>query len=230
MIFVKGLKKRQKFSRILQIIVAIALIIGLMYLWQSSLRNGQKLLNSQTKVMARLLAQQAANGAAPAMYLQNDEQLQWLASALAADPKVMSVNIYNSQGVRLAFAQSVSYEKLEADSEILKGLLKPYPPLIENVIQDENNLGYVEVRLNLDIFFDEIKILHEQNMELQQMMLIVAGFIGLLLSRALSFKRADFDRRKAQAKLRKKPKKSALLASNETQADELEDIQQDPPA
>ena len=67
-------------------------------------------------------------------------------------------------------------------------------------------------------------------MQLQQMMLIVAGFIGLLLSRALSFKRADFDRRKAQAKLRKKPKKSALLASNETQADESEDIQQDPPA
>ena len=230
MIFVKGLKKRQKISRIVQIIVAITLIIGLMYLWQSSLRNGQKLLNSQTKVMARLLAQQAANGAAPAMFLQNDEQLQWLASALAADPKVMSVNIYNSQGVRLAFAQSVSYENLEADSEILKGLLKPYPPLIENVIQDDNNLGYVEVRLNLDIFFDEIKILHEQNMQLQQMMLIVAGFIGLLLSRALSFKRADFDRRKAQAKLRKKPKKSALLASNETQADESEDVKQDPPA
>ncbi|MBB1317985.1 hypothetical protein H5123_10070 [Shewanella sp. SR43-4] len=215
MIFVKGLKKRQKISRIVQIIVAIVLIFGLIYLWQSSLRNGQKLLNSQTKVMARLLAQQAANGAAPAMYLQNDEQLQWLASALAADPKVMSVNIYNSQGVRLAFAQSVSYEKLEADSEILKGLLKPYPPLIENVIQDENNLGYVEVRLNLDIFFDEIKILHEQNMQLQQMMLIVAGFIGLLLSRALSFKRADFDRRKTQAKLRKKPKKIALVNADE---------------
>jgi membrane protein len=228
-IFVKGLMKRQKISRMVQIIVAIALIFGLMYLWQSSLRNGQKLLNSQTKVMARLLAQQAANGAAPAMFLQNDEQLQWLASALAADPKVMSVNIYNSQGVRLAFAQSVSYEKLEADSEILKGLLKPYPPLIENVIQDDNNLGYVEVRLNLDIFFDEIKMLHEQNMELQQMMLIVAGFIGLLLSRALSFKRADFDRRKAQAKLRKKPKKTTSVNAEKRQVDEPKNVQQDPP-
>ncbi|MDD8058801.1 MULTISPECIES: YtjB family periplasmic protein [Shewanella] len=223
MIFVKGLKKRQKFSRIVQIIIAITLIFGLIHLWQASLRNGQNLLNSQTKVMARLLAQQAANGAAPAMYLQNDEQLQWLASALAADPKVMSVNIYNSQGVRLAFAQSVSFEQLEADSEALKGLLKPYPPLIENVVQDDNNLGYVEVRLNLDIFFDEIKILHEQNMELQQMMLIVAGFIGLLLSRSLSFKRADFDRRKTRAKLHKKPKKSALLTESSQTADNVVD-------
>ncbi|MGK0408267.1 MAG: membrane protein [Shewanella psychromarinicola] len=226
MIFVKGLKKRQKFSRIVQIIVAIALIFGLMYLWQSSLRNGQKLLNSQTKVMARLLAQQAANGAAPAMFLQNDEQLQWLASALAADPKVMSVNIYNSQGVRLAFAQSVSYESLEADSEALKGLLKPYPPLIENVIQDDNNLGYVEVRLNLDIFFDEIKILHEQNMELQQIMLIVAGFIGLLLSRALSFKRADFDRRRTRVKLHKKTKKISLTPQPTSEADTVTDKSQ----
>nr|WP_283104376.1 AhpA/YtjB family protein [Shewanella inventionis] len=221
-IFVKGLKKRQKFSRIIQIVIAISLIFGLIHLWQASLRNGQNLLNSQTKVMARLLAQQAANGAAPAMYLQNDEQLQWLASALAADPKVMSVNIYNSQGVRLAFAQSVSFEDLEADSDALKGLLKPYPPLIENVIQDDNNLGYVEVRLNLDIFFDEIKVLHEQNMELQQMMLIVAGFIGLLLSRALSFKRADFDRRKSQAKLRKKPKRIALVSGSEKAEDKDE--------
>jgi membrane protein len=218
-IFVKGLKKRQKISRMVQIIVAIALIFGLMYLWQSSLRNGQKLLNSQTKVMARLLAQQAANGAAPAMFLQNDEQLQWLASALAADPKVMSVNIYNSQGVRLAFAQSVTYENLAADSEALKGLLKPYPPLIENVIQDDNNLGYVEVRLNLDVFFDEIKILHQQNMQLQQMMLVVAGFIGLLLSRALSFKRADFDRRKTRGKLYKKSKKMSLTPRSTSEAD-----------
>ncbi|WP_137226281.1 AhpA/YtjB family protein [Shewanella sp. MEBiC00475] len=222
MIFIKGLKKRQKFSRIVQIIVAIVLIFGLIQLWQSSLRNGQKLLNSQTKVMARLLAQQAANGAAPAMYLQNDEQLQWLASALAADPKVMSVNIYNSQGVRLAFAQSVSYENLEADSETLKGLLKPYPPLIENVIQDNNNLGYVEVRLNLDIFFDEIKVLYEQNMQLQQMMLIVAGFIGLLLSRALSFKRADFDRRKTRLKSHKKIKKTSLTPHSATDIDSKE--------
>lgn len=217
MIFVKGLKKRQKISRIVQIILAIVLIFGLIHLWQSSLSNGQKLLNSQTKVMARLLAQQAANGAAPAMYLQNDEQLQWLASALAADPKVMSVNIYNSQGVRLAFAQSVSYENLAADSEALKDLLTPYPPLIENVIQDNNNLGYVEVRLNLDIFFDEIKVLHQQNMELQQMMLVVAGFIGFLLSRALSVKRADFERRKTQLKLHNKTKKisSTPLATSE---------------
>ncbi|MCW3172563.1 AhpA/YtjB family protein [Shewanella subflava] len=204
MIFVKGLKKRQKISRIIQVILAICLVFGLINLWQSSLKNGQKLLSSQTQLMARTLAQQAANGAAPAMFLQNDEQLQWLASTLAADPKVMSVNIYNSQGVRLAFAQSVTTDDLGPDSEALRQLLAGYPPLIENVMQQDNNLGYVEVRLDLSIFFDEIKYLHQKNMELLKWMLLTACFIGFLLSRALSFKRADFDRRKTRIKQFKK--------------------------
>ena len=225
MIFVKGLKKSQKISRIIQIVLAIILLFGLTHLWKSSLNNGQQLLNSQTQIMARLLAQQAANGAAPAMYLQNDEQLQWLANALIDDPKVMSVNIYDAQGVRLAFAQSVSEDELDADDQELKQLLSPYPPMIENVLQGENNLGYIEVRLNLRIFFDEIKTLYQENMKLQQTMLIVAGIIGLLLSRALSFKRADFDRRKTRAKQGRK--NSNLLQKNATENDdELDDTQE----
>ncbi|MCC4832215.1 hypothetical protein LMH66_06180 [Shewanella sp. 10N.7] len=224
MIFVKGLKKSQKISRLIQIVLAIILLIGLTHLWKSSLNNGQQLLNSQTQIMARLLAQQAANGAAPAMFLQNDEQLQWLANALIDDPKVMSVNIYDAQGVRLAFTQSVSEDDLDADDKELKQLLSPYPPLIENVLQGENNLGYIEVRLNLRIFFDEIKTLYQENMKLQQTMLIVAGIIGLLLSRALSFKRADFDRRKTRAKQGRK--NSNLLQNSmieNTAEDELND-------
>lgn len=204
MIFVNGLKKRQKISRIIQVIIAVGLVLGLINLWQNSLKNGQKLLSSQTQLMARTLAQQAANGAAPAMFLQNDEQLRWLTSTLASDPKVMSVNIYNSQGVRLAFAQSVTTDDLAPDSEALRQLLANYPPLIENVMQQDNNLGYVEVRLDLSKFFDEIKYLHQENMELLKWMLLVASFIGFLLSRALSFKRADFDRRKARIKQFKK--------------------------
>ncbi|MCL1066600.1 hypothetical protein L2735_07220 [Shewanella olleyana] len=218
MIFVKGLKKSQKISRIIQIVLAVILLFGLTHLWKSSLNNGQQLLNSQTQIMARLLAQQAANGAAPAMFLQNDEQLQWLANALIDDPKVMSVNIYDAQGVRLAFAQSVSKDELDADDQELKQLLSPYPPMIENVLQGENNLGYIEVRLNLRIFFDEIKTLYQENMKLQQTMLIVAGIIGLLLSRALSFKRADFDRRKTRAKQGRK--NSNLLQKNAVEDDD----------
>ena len=220
MIFVKGLKKTQKFSRLLQVLVSIGLILGLVYLWQTSLINGQNLLNSQTKIMSRLLAQQTANGAAPAMFLNNKEQLQWLATTLAADPKVMSVNIYNSQGERLAFAQSVSLAEYEVDSDELNQLLMPYPPLIENVMQGDNNLGYIEIRLNLGIFFDEIKLLHEKSMELQQIMLLVAGFIGLLLSRALSYKRADFDRRRA---LKKQKIQEAAVKREESKEDDSQD-------
>ncbi|MCE9679111.1 hypothetical protein LZP69_07955 [Shewanella sp. AS1] len=187
-----------------QIVIALALMIGLYHLWETSLLQGQQLLKSQTQKMARLLVQQTAYGATPALQLQNDEQLQWLTNALVLDPKVMSATIYSEQGQRLSFAQSVTQDDLDADSDELKSLLSPYPPYVEAVLQDGKNLGYIEVRLAPELFFDEIKEAHELNMEQQQIMLLIAGLIGMLISRALSFKRADFDRRKSKSQLGKK--------------------------
>ncbi|WOT06023.1 AhpA/YtjB family protein [Shewanella youngdeokensis] len=186
----------------MQILIAIALFIGLDQLWETSLLQGQQLLKSQTEKMARLLVQQTAYGAAPALQLENDEQLQWLATALVLDPKVMSASIFSEDGVRLSFAQSVTDEDYEPGSDEMTLLLKQYPPYVEAVSQDGQNLGYIEVRLEPRYFFNEIKEAHQLNMEQQQMMLIIAGLIGMLLSRALSFKRADFDRRKAKVRLR----------------------------
>ncbi|QYK06248.1 AhpA/YtjB family protein [Shewanella zhangzhouensis] len=200
MLYLKGLKKSQKISRLLQIAIALALLAGLVQLWQSSLLQGQQLLKSQTEKMARLLVQQTAYGAAPALLLQNDEQLQWLATALVEDPKVMAAAIYGEQGTRLSFAQSLSSEWLEPDSEELKDLLAPFPPYVEPVMQGDRNLGYVEVRLEPKLFLAEIEEAHKLNMEQQQIMLLVAGLIGMLLSRSMSFKRAHFDRRKFKAK------------------------------
>ncbi|NMH66560.1 AhpA/YtjB family protein [Shewanella salipaludis] len=202
MLFLKGLKKRHKISRLLQVAIALTLMVGLIQLWQTSLLQGQELLKSQTQKMARLLVQQTAYGAAPALQLQNDEQLQWLTSALVEDPKVMAATIYSEAGLRLSFAQSLTTEELEPDSPAMADLLAPYPPYVEPVVQGGKNLGYVEVRLDPKRFFDEIKEAHLHNMQQQQIMLIVAGVIGLLLARALSFKRAEFDRRRHRLKQR----------------------------
>ncbi|MCH1929102.1 hypothetical protein L9G16_02790 [Shewanella sp. A25] len=209
----KGLKNSHKISRLIQIAIALTLMVGLVQLWQTSLLQGQLLLKSQTQKMARLLVQQTAYSAAPALQLQNDEQLQWLASALVEDPKVMSAAIFSDQGMRLSFAQSLTNEALDPDSEEMNLLLSKYPPFVEPVIQDGKNLGYVEVRLDTKLFFDEIKEAHNLNMDQQQIMLLVAGLIGMLLSRAMSFKRADFDRRKARAKQALKARKKAATAA-----------------
>lgn len=231
MLYLKGLKKSHKISRLLQIAIALTLMVGLVQLWQTSLLQGQLLLKSQTQKMARLLVQQTAYSAAPALQLQNDEQLQWLASALVEDPKVMSAAIFSDQGIRLAFAQSLTNEALDPESEDMSLLLSKYPPYVEPVIQDGKNLGYVEVRLDTKLFFNEIKEAHNLNMEQQQMMLLVAGLIGMLLSRALSFKRADFDRRRTRAKLRKNPKKNKAIkapeAAEEAKPSDNQDTQQD---
>ncbi|WP_376711922.1 YtjB family periplasmic protein [Shewanella profunda] len=236
MLYLKGLKKSHKISRLLQIAIALTLMVGLVQLWQTSLLQGQLLLKSQTQKMARLLVQQTAYSAAPALQLQNDEQLQWLASALVEDPKVMSAAIFSDQGIRLSFAQSITKEVLDPDSKDMDQLLSKYPPYVEPVLQEGKNLGYVEVRLDTKLFFNEIKEAHNLNMEQQQIMLLVAGLIGMLLSRALSFKRADFDRRRTRVKLRQTPKKNktvkpagspnAELIASGTQDDANKNIEQ----
>ena len=222
-LYLKGLKKSHKISRLIQIAAAFALIFGLVQLWQTSLLQGQLLLKSQTQKMARLLVQQTAYGAAPALQLQNDEQLQWLASALVEDPKVMSAAIFSDQGMRLSFAQSITKDVVDPDSEEMNLLLSKYPPYVEPVIQEGKNLGYVEVRLDTKLFFNEIKEAHNLNMEQQQIMLLVAGLIGMLLSRSLSFKRADFDRRRFRVKLRQAPKKPKKRSSAEEPSESIND-------
>ncbi len=203
MFFLKGLTTSHRLIRVIQISIALALLAGLHHLWETSLLQGQQLLKSQTQKMARLLVKQTAYGAGPALQLENNEQLQWLTSALVRDPKVISATIYNAQGKRLSFAQSITDQELDFDSPELQTLLQPYSPYVEAVLQDEQNLGYIEVRLEPKLFLNEIKEAHKINMDHQQTMLLIAGLIGFLLSRALSFKRADFDRKKHKKKLAK---------------------------
>ncbi|QSX32887.1 hypothetical protein JYB87_14225 [Shewanella avicenniae] len=217
MLLFRGLKATHTIIRLLQIALAVTLIIGLVQLWQTSLLQGQQLLKTQTEKMARLMVQQTAYGAAPALQLQNDEQLQWLTSALVEDPKVMAATIYNAEGMRLSFAQDVNDDDIDPDTDELEALLAPYPPYVEAIIQQGENLGFIEVRLNPRLFFDEIKAAHQQNMQQQQIMLIVAGVIGLLLSRALSFKRAATDRRRTRIKRNRKQQSAAATASAVTE-------------
>ncbi|BDM65489.1 hypothetical protein NFHSH190041_29410 [Shewanella sp. NFH-SH190041] len=198
MLYLKGLKKIYQFTRLLQLLIAAGLIFALVQLWYASLLQGQHLLAHQSDKMARMMVQQMAYSAAPALQLENDEQLQWLTHALVQDPKVMAATIYDAEGRQLSFAQSISVEPLQPDSPQLIKLLKPYPPFVEAIYQDNLNLGYVEVNLAPQLFFNEIKAAHQINMEQQQLMLLIAGIIGFLLSRTFSFKRADFDRRRSR--------------------------------
>ncbi len=188
----------------MQLLFAVLLVLGLIQLWQASLLQGQQLLNSQTENMARMLVKQTVYGATPAIQLQEDEQLQWLTNTVTRDPTVISATIYDAQGVRLAFSTSITDLDLAPDSAEMSSLLTAYPPYVESIKIKNENVGFVELRLDLNIFFQEIKTAHEMNMQQQQVMLLVAGLIGILLSRALSFKRAAFDRRNTAEKVNQK--------------------------
>lgn len=207
MLHLNQLKKSHKYSRFIQILVAIGLIIGLQQLWHTSWQAGLVLLQSQTQQMVQLLIKQTSNGAVPALELNDDKHLDWLANTLIQDAKILAISIYDVKGNRRAFAQSISNKQLAPTSSILMEKLHSYPTYIEPVFQDELNLGYIEISINSALFFEEIKNAHHQNMMQHQIMLIVAGIIGFLLAQSLSFKRIYYDIRKARSTKLKKTKR-----------------------
>lgn len=214
MFLLKGLNKSQKVSRLIQVSIATLLTIALLQLWYTSLQQGKELLKSQTEKMARLVVQQTAYAAAPALQLKNSKQLTWLVNTLVQDPKVKSATIFNADGERLYFSQSITEEQLAPESEQLKKQLQPFPPYVEPITQNGIDLGFIEVRLDPKLFFDEIKEAHNSNMKQQQLMLVIAGIIGMLLSRALSFKRAWFARKKTLIETRKLNKRRENSSKN----------------
>ena len=195
MLHLKSLKKSHKFSQVTQLALALILTFFMLQLWQASLLQSEVLLEKQSKGMSEMLLSNVAYGASSAIRNKQSEQLKWLVTNITQDPRVISAAIYNAKGSKVAYAQSLS-NQTPINNKNLKQQLKTFPPFIKNIRINGENIGYVELRLDESAFLTELRKNIKNNAEQQQLMLLIAGFIGMLASRALSFKRAAYQRLK----------------------------------
>ncbi len=191
MLHLRKLKKSHKFSQIVQLSFAFALGFFIIQLWQGSLVQSELLLREQSQSMSNILLDNIAYGASSAIQNEQIEQLNWLVNSVIKDPRVISASIYNSKGSRIAFSHSIPNEH-QLDETQIKQLLSRYPPFIKDIRVDNNSIGYVQLRLDESAFLSELRQGVKANAEQQQIMLLLAIAIGVLLSRALSYKRAAY--------------------------------------
>ncbi|ADN77054.1 Virulence factor, hemolysin regulator [Ferrimonas balearica DSM 9799] len=203
-------RNRMRVWRFVQVGAALVLMAAILQLWLSSERQSQALLARQTDQLADSLVQQAAHAAATALKLDDAEQLNWLINSLVDDPRVVSATVFSHQGQRLAFSQSLFPEAQLPDEETLQAALARFAPLTATVRQEDEVLGYLRIRINRALFFRDNRTLHQQQHDQQQLMLLLAGLVGALLARSLSFKRASYSYRQAQRRNLVKARRRAL--------------------
>ncbi|MBY6186278.1 YtjB family periplasmic protein [Marinobacter hydrocarbonoclasticus] len=205
-------RNRMRVWRFFQVGLALILVVAILQLWLSSERQTHNLLARQTDQLADSLVRQGAHAAATALKLDDPEQLNWLVNSLVADPRVISATVFSHEGQRLAFSQSLFPENQLPDDETLHHALGRFAPLTASVTQGEEVLGYLRIRINRSLFFRDNKLLHQQQHDEQQLMLLLAGLVGALLARAFSFKRASYAYQQAQRRNRVRARRRAQKA------------------
>lgn len=174
---INALNKQIIIRRLSQFSLALVLVIGLFtLLWHSEQQSDEMRLQQETS-MASILKQQLALAATMGLKLNDQQQLQWLAQTLSDSPLINGVWIHRSDGTLMA--ESV----VNTDQPTI---------ILASEIRQETLLGYLRLRLNKDAFIQPILEIQQQQIKWQRWSLFLAGFIGVLLARALSQKRAKY--------------------------------------
>jgi len=174
---INALNKQIIIRRLSQFSLALVLVIGLFtLLWHSEQQSDEMRLQQETS-MASILKQQLALAATMGLKLNDQQQLQWLAQTLSDSPLINGVWIHRSDGTLMA--ESV----VNTDQPTI---------ILASEIRQDSLLGYLRLRLNKDVFIQPILEIQQQQIKWQRWSLFLAGFIGVLLARALSQKRAKY--------------------------------------
>ncbi|GAA4875803.1 AhpA/YtjB family protein [Ferrimonas pelagia] len=209
-------KHQHRLIRLSQIAIALTLLITVQLLWQQQRLHRQALLATHAMELADNLMEHAAHSAAMALKLDDDAMMQWVVTRLNDDPRVLSASIFNYQGHRLAFAQSLFPDADLPEQAELELALRQFSPLTTPITHGQEAYGYLRMRINHSLFFLEQRHLQQTQQRETGLLLLLSGLIGFILARALSFKRASYSH---QQRLAKRQKKRATHTESPVQND-----------
>ncbi|MFA3790692.1 AhpA/YtjB family protein [Aliiglaciecola sp. SL4] len=158
------------------LVVAAAICVNI---WLLNTEQSQNWHNNQSSQLGRSLAKFTADIIAPHLQKRQDEQILQYINLLTQDQHVAGVSIYDRSGKVV--------ESNEQNASVLASyLIEDEFPLVfvEEVFLEDKLLGYV--RLLLDKQQVMLYHLEYQNQIYKQllMLMLVAGLVGLLLTRA----------------------------------------------
>ena len=173
------------YNKILQLAIAILLLVLLMNFWVDSRDAQQAQIQAHAHKVGQLYLAQAAASAIP--YLSAEQnKLQDFTDTLVKQALVKSVHVYDKTGQRIASSAQaesindlfgISINKINQADELL--------PFVQELRTEQLN-GYIRLSLHRSILADELAENSRSQYDIMRLLLIVAGFIGFLLTRGLN--------------------------------------------
>ncbi len=199
------------YNKILQLASAILLIIVLMSMWQSTSEKDKANLSQHFSYIAKQYLQQASAGAAALLKQEyksksnRNKVLQNYLDGIVAADSVKQVHLYDETGLLLltgnAATALVDDNQKEEDKKktILNksiielygiapeqtNLSERYIPFVKE-IRDEELLGYIRFTIEESYLTQVLTQADEDRQTLFRLMLLLAGFVGFLLTRGLN--------------------------------------------
>ena len=199
MLHVKGLKKRYKISRIIHIAIIIILSITIAKTWQSGIVEKQQALHQQEKILVDFVLNQITFVTEQTLIHKDNSQLKALVRDLVETPYIVSLAIYDHQGVKLVLGHDVNdIITTTQNAKKINQTLKNYPVFVKSIYENGKSLGYLEVHLKPKLIWHEFLNVDQIIEKQQQIMLIMATVIGALIARLFSRKRLHFDYKKSR--------------------------------
>ncbi len=199
------------YNKILQLASAILLIIVLMSMWQSTSEKDKVNLSSHFDYVAKQYLQQASAGTA-ALFKQEyksknyrNKVLQDYLDGLIAVDFVKQVHLYDETGLLLLtgniapdILKGEINSKIDSKKELSQSIVElyglapqqanlseRYTPFVKEIRDDELH-GYIRFTIEESYLTQVLAQADEDRQTLFRLMLLLAGFVGFLLTRGLN--------------------------------------------
>ena len=189
------------YNKIMQLAIAIFLIIVLMNMWISTHNNMKQSIEQQFVYIAEQYLEQTVNGVS--IFVNNDRQaLQKFINAMGKNEWVEDVLVYDKTGVAIATNDKpASINDLFGISVYQQNVSSESVSFVKEINQ-EGFLGYVRITLARKAYVSTLNQASQDHYDLLRLMMMMAGFVGFLLTRGLNrFSRQGYRPPKSPATL-----------------------------
>jgi membrane protein len=186
------------YNKIMQLAIAIVLIIVVMNLWLAASDNNTQAIHKHfNRVGQDYLRQATANIASilASHKIKSDKQfLQRYLNSLITAKSVESASFYDSTGLLvLSAGDQLPIKALFGVSKNKLNISEHYVPFVGEIRSSKPTKdtlgevqGYIRLTLKKTILTAELEQVEQDRSKLERLMLIIAGFIGFLLTRGLN--------------------------------------------
>ena len=184
-LFLYDLDSRRKITRYIQGAIITVLVIGSAYYSQKTMLLKKESLSQETQLDIDETIENSVSLISPTLNLRSDRKLKYYVKKMIKNPKIIAISVFSQQGTKLAFGFNAPQNMKNASTKEIDDFLEKYPPTVRIIYSSNSITGYIRIRVNIDLFADEILQKHREETLYEIMLFLITIFILLMLTELL---------------------------------------------